>query len=449
VTPRRIAYLIMVLCLAGSLRARQPNIFDFGRSPRHEAPAAAAAELTQAWALVDALAWVKGAGLAPDAAALKHGLLTAMLPAAAASPAHSRAIADAASRLADDRIAREDFAGAVRFISTAEQAARSAADPAHARAAATRAAQVRHLQAESVKAAAAMEKLRSSPEDADARLTVGRFYCLTRGLFDRGLRLLAGGADAELQSLARRDLDGGRDAEEALAIGNAWWDYSERLEATEMTSAQMRAAHWYRKAVPRLAGQDKETAEKRIAATPANPPFPPPAAASAPILIPGPGGVVSHALVLVTDDFVLDIHHNGKPVPAQNRKLLNEVFGAQVERVTIELRPGDWIVFNPANNRLRWNGQYYFACAGLDADGLCAFTSETTSGQWSAIDDVREVPQFIASRDHLRDQKAQRPARQWGDGDKLMLQRVPDFKGEAVWGGPDARSTWVKFVVPE
>jgi hypothetical protein len=166
---------------------------------------------------------------------------------------------------------------------------------------------------------------------------------------------------------------------------------------------------------------------------------------------PAAGGlapVVAAGIQIVADDFVADIHHNGKLVPADNRKLQAEIFGAQAERVTLTLRPGDWVVFNVVNNRLRWKGAYYFAAAAVDVDGLSVFASQIGDGNWSACDDLAQAARFIADRDHLRDRKPQPIRNEWDRGDREMHRLCPDFTGEGIWGDPDSRSTWIKLVVP-
>ncbi|QOV92187.1 hypothetical protein [Humisphaera borealis] len=154
------------------------------------------------------------------------------------------------------------------------------------------------------------------------------------------------------------------------------------------------------------------------------------------------------SIMIVADDFVADIFHNGKLVPADRRSLRAEIFGAQVEKVTLTLKPGDWVVFNVVNNRLRWKGSYYFAAAAMTGDGTPVYCSDLRSGNWSACDDLSKAQRFIDDPDFLRDRKAEAVRKKWGDGDKLIRKNCPGFDGEAIWGAPDSRSTWIKFVVP-
>jgi hypothetical protein len=161
-----------------------------------------------------------------------------------------------------------------------------------------------------------------------------------------------------------------------------------------------------------------------------------------------PAPVVATAVQVVADDFVAEMYHNGKPVPVASRTLQAEIYGAQVERVALTLRPGDWVVFNVVNNRLRWGGAYYFAAAAVDVDGLTVFSSQSGDGNWSACDDVAQAAKFIGERDAGRDRKPQAVKKEWDQGDKQIHKLCPDFTGEAIWGDPESKSTWIKFVVP-
>jgi hypothetical protein len=157
------------------------------------------------------------------------------------------------------------------------------------------------------------------------------------------------------------------------------------------------------------------------------------------------GDVIANAIYIVADDFVVDVYHNGEKVPDSRRKMLEEIFGATVEKVEIDVREGDWVVFNVVNNRLRWNGCSYFAAAGMKANQGVEFVSETASGRWVACDEPGEVPAFIAYP-----QTRSKPARpieaRWDQGDSRMNGITDGWKGEAVWG--DSRNTWIKYVAP-
>src|SRR3954451_17644250 len=81
------------------------------------------------------------------------------------------------------------------------------------------------------------------------------------------------------------------------------------------------------------------------------------------------GPVIADRIFAVADDFIVDVYHNGVKVPDAKRMLLVEVHGATAERIDIEVREGDWLVFNVVNNRLRWGGCSYFRVAGRGEGG--------------------------------------------------------------------------------
>jgi|SRR5579883_106324 len=151
-------------------------------------------------------------------------------------------------------------------------------------------------------------------------------------------------------------------------------------------------------------------------------------------------------LITVTDDFIVEVYLNGKAIPNAKRTMLEERFGATVERIDVPVRKGDWLVFNVVNNRLRWGGAYYFAVAGCFARDEFGFVSQRETGDWSACDTPDDVEQFITDRAYFEDHPAQEVTRPWGDGAGLMRQFAGNaWNGEPLWG--NARNTWIKVLV--
>ena len=157
----------------------------------------------------------------------------------------------------------------------------------------------------------------------------------------------------------------------------------------------------------------------------------------------GPERLLADTLVVAADDFVVDVYHNGAKIPDERRELVVEVFGATVERIKVDVRPGDWLVFNVVNDRMRWGGAAYFGVSGRAPTGL-GFTTGLDSGRWSCCDDLGQVGQFIAERDRFADHRALPIAKPWTDGDSLMAQHANGWNGKPIWGG--LRDTWIKFI---
>lgn len=109
------------------------------------------------------------------------------------------------------------------------------------------------VQKERKKAESAQKKLEQSPDDPEANEAVGRFHCLILGDWAKGLPFLKKAKDADLRTLAARDLEADpADAPAHAALGDDWWKYAGKVKGTEAKNAAARAADWYRRALPKL-----------------------------------------------------------------------------------------------------------------------------------------------------------------------------------------------------
>jgi hypothetical protein len=158
------------------------------------------------------------------------------------------------------------------------------------------------------------------------------------------------------------------------------------------------------------------------------------------------GKVIAHYLQIVSSEMVTDVYQNGKIVPAKQHVLQAEIFGAQIERVNIEIHEGDWIVFHAVNNDLRGGFPRYFVAAAMADSQHSVFQSETESGQWFRCDTLERVPAFISNRNDHGDGKPRLVTVHWGDGDKQIAEKVPDWSGEPIWGV--SHEPWLKYIVP-
>jgi len=101
----------------------------------------------------------------------------------------------------------------------------------------------------------ALAVLETEPDNAEAHLAVGRWYCCFKGDWEKGLPHLAKGSDAALTAVARRELNapptGPKDQE---ALADAWWDLAERREGAEKEALLLRAGTWYQQAAKEVGG---------------------------------------------------------------------------------------------------------------------------------------------------------------------------------------------------
>jgi len=113
----------------------------------------------------------------------------------------------------------------------------------------------------------AFATLETKPADSTANTKVGKFYCLAKGNWERGLPMLVLGSDATLKTLAVKELQGPKNAD-FLMLGEGWWQQAAKAEGLAQKQLQAHAAIWFRKAMPRLTGIDKTRVAKRLEQVP-------------------------------------------------------------------------------------------------------------------------------------------------------------------------------------
>jgi WD40 repeat protein len=116
-------------------------------------------------------------------------------------------------------------------------------------------------------------KLKEKPDDPDASLALGKYYCFTKGNWTRGLPLLRAGSDATVKALAQKELAGAVDPQAQAEIGDGWYDLAKADMGTGKLPCFRRAYHWYEQAVAGLSGITKTQTEQRIKELDAMPGF--------------------------------------------------------------------------------------------------------------------------------------------------------------------------------
>lgn len=167
------------------------------------------------------------------------------------------------NKLTDDAIANDQYTQAKEFCMAAYAVARNLRSTPFMQQAMARNREVRALDKQYAAVKAALKTLESTPTDASASLTVGRFRCFAKNDWG-GLAMLAQGSDARLQQLAKRDLAGPLESAEQLALGDAWWDESSRHAGVTRQNIRIRAAEWYRSAMKNLEGLQLAKVKSRI-----------------------------------------------------------------------------------------------------------------------------------------------------------------------------------------
>lgn len=111
-----------------------------------------------------------------------------------------------------------------------------------------------------------IERLKEMPNDPVANGAAGRYYCLVRDNWPRGLPLLAAGDDPALKELSRQELG---EKPDPLKLADAWWSYAELQPEPARKNIRNHAARWYARALPKLAGLERVRVEQRLEEVPA------------------------------------------------------------------------------------------------------------------------------------------------------------------------------------
>jgi hypothetical protein len=198
-----------------------------------------------------------------DAVELKAGVL-AKAPKIAKLPEHHKRIVEQALAIMDEALAKDKYDTAEQLGQMALASARKGNDKAEPKQVQGRIKEIRTAANEYEQMRTATGTLEEKPADPEANLAAGKYLCLTKGDWNKGLPMLALGSDAKLKEVALRELEGPTESAEQVKVGDTWWELAEKSEGLATGNLQRRAGYWYRSALPSLTGLAKDRAEKRL-----------------------------------------------------------------------------------------------------------------------------------------------------------------------------------------
>jgi hypothetical protein len=161
-------------------------------------------------------------------------------------------------------IMQDDFRHAAMVLGDAQSALKHTHSPELAKFVRTAKDEMAYLKRQYDKVELARKKLEESPDDPQANLTIARYLCLAKGKFADALPHFEKGEGGELAELAQLEADQPTDSDEQARLANGWWDMAEEELDPVKRWTRLRAANWYRKALPSLRGLKKTQAEKRL-----------------------------------------------------------------------------------------------------------------------------------------------------------------------------------------
>jgi hypothetical protein len=178
------------------------------------------------------------------------------------TPKDHQACAASLGTLIGEAIALDRYDHAKSLVALALGCAREGREADQIKLLVAKTKEIEELAAEFDKMKDAKALLDSKPTDPAANLAVGKFLCLVKGDWKRGVTMLALGDNDELKAAALLELEAQPDS---LKLGDAWWKIAEGLEGSAKSRAQTHAGEWYRKALPGLSGLTKARVERLIA----------------------------------------------------------------------------------------------------------------------------------------------------------------------------------------
>jgi formylglycine-generating enzyme required for sulfatase activity len=186
------------------------------------------------------------------AAKVKAEALLAAAPRASMSSQH-KAVAEAAAKVVDELVAADEYEKALALCEVARGCARTGRQNTVLKDLTSLGEAIKRRAAAFQEYRAALAVLETSPKDAAANLSAGRYLCVVKGDWDRGLAMLVLGSDAELQTLALKDVQGATSVQDEVALGDAWWSLADSRTGPEKDALRLRAGAWYKQAKPQLA----------------------------------------------------------------------------------------------------------------------------------------------------------------------------------------------------
>ncbi|KKM13298.1 hypothetical protein LCGC14_1717630, partial [marine sediment metagenome] len=202
-----------------------------------------------------------------DAVAMQEKSLTKLSKATMSREKRS-GLAKLMFSAASDAYRQERYDTAIALLDLAQKTARRAGDMELVRELEQGLRTARHARQEFLDDKQALKTLEDDPDDPDANLLAGKYYCYALGDWNGGLSMLAKGSDADLAAVAKRELAGTADAEDTASLGHAWWDIAQTREGQEQEQILAHAFGLYRAALPDLSGLGKMKAERRLAEAP-------------------------------------------------------------------------------------------------------------------------------------------------------------------------------------
>lgn len=158
----------------------------------------------------------------------------------------------------------DQYASAEKLCVTLRSAAKKSKDNSLIKRAEARSKNVGSLAGQFPGLNPAFQAVQQNPIDLAANLALGKFYCLVKGDWPKGLPFLARSGDTDLQELARQEEVRPALAADEVRLGDAYWTLSDVYSDSGQQQLRARAGYWYKQAQGSLTGLTKARIAKRL-----------------------------------------------------------------------------------------------------------------------------------------------------------------------------------------
>jgi hypothetical protein len=179
------------------------------------------------------------------------------------APGYKFRLAENCLRLIDKAAQRELFDDADQLDLLARKAAKAAGDVLLVQRVGWRKATLVELRRAHDSVQAALETIKTSPDDAVANAAVGRYRCFIQADWAAGLPLLAKGDDFALARLATAEMAAPTEPADRVKLADGWLDAA-RPDDPLAAHYKSQARQWFQIALPGLSGVTRTTAAKKI-----------------------------------------------------------------------------------------------------------------------------------------------------------------------------------------
>ena len=149
----------------------------------------------------------------------------------------------------DAAASEEQFDDATKLVPLLSASASKIKDASLRKDFLARHSELKQLQTQWAAIAKAKSALEKTPDDEVANGTYGRYLCLLAGNWEKGLPILAKGADSTLSKAAKQELEKQATPEEQLSLADTWWTAGQSESGIAKQNLLLQAKVHYEKAV--------------------------------------------------------------------------------------------------------------------------------------------------------------------------------------------------------